>query len=276
MIVKVGIIGHTGRLGKPLVEMLQKHPFVDIVYTQSRKEGSNGNLNDAEIVFLALPRGKSYQYLPLMQGKRIIDLSSDHRMVDDWVYGLSELNKDAIKKADRIANPGCFPTSIILGLAPIASYISNVCIACTNGVSGTGLKVQQEDNFFVFREGRNHRHITEIEWALHINNILFVPQRIDTAYRGIVSIIFADYSGPKDVAALYTHFYKKMPFVRIMNEYINTKEVNKTNYCHIRPIIHSNKVIIISAIDNLYKGGSGQAVQNFNIMYNFDETTGLW
>ena len=95
--IKVGIIGHTGRLGSPLVELLNKHPFAKIVYTESRKEGIHGTLSDAELVFLALPHGESEKYISMFEGKRIIDLSIDHRDKEDWTYGLSEVNKDKIR-----------------------------------------------------------------------------------------------------------------------------------------------------------------------------------
>ncbi|MDO8741334.1 MAG: hypothetical protein Q7J54_07235 [Candidatus Woesearchaeota archaeon] len=233
--IKIGIIGHTGKLGKPLAEILSKHPYAEIVYTESRKEGITGSLSDAELVFLALPYGESGNYLPELNGKKLIDLSIDHRLDDGWAYGLSELNKDKIKAAQKVANPGCYATSIILALAPIKEKISDVHIASTSGISGAGLEVQKEDNFKIYKEGNVHPQIVEIEKALGLENSLFVPQRIDTAYKGIVSTIF----------------------------------------CDIKPCAYGNKVIIISALDNLIKGGAGQAVQNFNLMHGFDETTGL-
>jgi N-acetyl-gamma-glutamyl-phosphate reductase len=113
--VKVGIIGHTGRVGKPLLEILSKHPYAEIVYTESKSKGYKGNLRDTELVFLALPYSESKKYLPRLKGKRIIDLSIDHRNDNGWVYGLPELNKDKIKNAQRVANPGCYATSVILG-----------------------------------------------------------------------------------------------------------------------------------------------------------------
>ncbi len=270
----VGIIGHTGRLGRPLVEILKKHPFANIVYTESRQEGSQGCLNDAEIIFLALPGGEGKGYLPRLDGKRIIDLSDDHRTTDGWTYGSPELNREAIKDAQCIANPGCYATSIILGLAPVARHVSGVCVAAISGISGAGLQIQQEDNFLVYKEGRDHQHLPEIERALRLENILFVPQRIDTADRGIVSTIFADYDGPEEVETTYAEFYKGMPFVR-MTISIETQKVNKTNYCDIKVSRYGSKVLIVSALDNIGKGGSGQAVQNFNIMCGLDETIGL-
>lgn len=272
--IRVGVIGHTGRLGKPLVEILNKHPFAEITYTESRKEGSKGDLLKTDIVFLALLYDDGKEHMQKLEGKRIIDLSIDHRLDDDWVYGLPELNKEKIKDARRIANPGCYATSVILGLVPIKKKVFGVNISSTSGISGAGMEVQEEDNFLVYKEGRIHQQIPEIEKALGIENILFVPQRIDTTDRGIISTIFADYVGSRYLVELYKEFYSSMPFVRI-KEKIETKNVNGTNYCDIKISGYEERVVIISALDNLIKGGSGQAVQNFNIMYGFDERTGL-
>jgi len=271
--IKIGIIGHTGRLGKTLVEILNKHPQVEIVYTESRKEGIKGDLS-AELVFLALPYGESKEYIPKLNGKRLIDMSFDHRLDNRWVYGLPELNKDKIKNSKKIANPGCYATSIILGLAPLKGKVSEVNISSTSGISGAGREVQEKDNFLVYQEGKAHPQVKEIKSFLGLEEILFVPQRIDTAGRGIVSTIFAKYNGNENILRLYKEFYRSTPFVRI-RENIETKEINNTNFCDIKVSQFGDKIIIISALDNLIKGGSGQAVQNLNLMYGFDETTGL-
>jgi len=272
--VNVGIIGHTGRLGKPLIEILNKHPYAKIVYTESRKEGIKGNLSNVELVFLALPEGESETYLPGLKGKKIIDLSNDHRCNNDWVYGSPELNSEQIVYARQLTNPGCYATSIILGLAPLMGKISNVNIASTSGISGAGMQVQEQDNFLVYKEGRQHKHIPEIEKMLGLEGILFVPQRIDVADRGIISTIFAEHKGRENLIEMYTEFYKLKPFVRI-KDIIETREINDTNFCDIKISNYENKIIVISALDNIIKGGVGQAVQNFNLMYGFKETTGL-
>jgi len=273
--IPFGIIGHTGRLGEPLYSLLTtNHPEAKIVYTQSRGMGENGNFDDAKFMFLALPKGESKNYMEKCKGKRVIDLSEDYRGAPGWVYGLPELNMDEIRTAQRVANPGCYATSIIMALAPIATAISNVCISSTSGISGAGLKVESVDNFRVYKEGKIHQHIPEIERALGLQGILFVPQCIHTADRGIVSTIFSDYNGPKNLNEIFSEFYQDKPFIRI-KEGIETKNVNRTNYCDIKPMLQDGKILIISALDNTIKGGSGQAVQNFNIMNGFPETLGL-
>ena len=275
--VSVGIIGHTGRLGKPLIEILNKHPYSKISYTESRKEGIKGNLSNIELVFLALPEGESEGYLPRLKGKKIIDLSNDHRCSNDWVYGLPEMNKERIAYAQYLSNPGCYATSIILGLVPLKGKVSNVSITSTSGISGAGMQVQEQDNFLVYKEGRQHKHIPEIEKMLGLEEILFVPQRIDVADRGIISTIFANYTGEDNLTEMYKEFYKSKPFVRIKEskDNIETKEVNHTNFCDIKISKYGNRIIVISVLDNIVKGGAGQAVQNFNLMYGFDETAGL-
>ena len=272
--VNVGVIGHTGRLGKPLVEILGKHPHADVVYTESRKEGVKGDPSKAELVFIALPSGESEKHLPKLEGKRVVDLSTDHRISEGWAYGLSELNRDQIRNAQRVASAGCYATSINLALAPLKGIISDVQVASTSGISGAGLEVEDKDNFLIYMEGRQHKHIPEIEKILGISGMLFVPQRIDTADRGIVSTIFARCVDADDVKELFKIYYADEPFVRITDS-IETRNVNGTNFCDIKPAQYGNNLIIISALDNIVKGGSGQAIQNMNIMCGFEENTGL-
>lgn len=272
--IKVGIIGHTGRLGKPLLEILTKHPFAEVTYTESRSEGVQGNMKETEIVFLALPYGESEKYLPKLSGKRIIDLSIDHRDDNAWIYGLAEVFSEKIKTARQVANPGCYATSILLGLFPLKDKIKSVCIASISGVSGAGAGVSKDDNFLVYKEGRQHPQVKEIEKMIGLDEILFIPQRIDTAERGIISTMFVQIDNTENISELYMKAYAKHPFVRIKKE-IETKNVVGTNFCDIKILEFGKNVVIITALDNLIKGGSGQAVQNFNLMYGLGETAGL-
>lgn len=272
--IKVGIIGHTGRLGKPLLEMLTKHPFAEVIYTESRNEGVQGNLKETEVVFLTLPYSESEKYLPKLSGKRIIDLSIDHRDNSEWIYGLSEIFGDEIRKAKQVANPGCYATSILLGLFPLKDKIKSVRVASTSGVSGAGIATSKDDNFIIYKEGRQHPQLKEIEKMIGLDEILFVPQRIDTAERGIISTMFMQIDNAEDLPELYTKAYAEHPFVRIKNE-IKTKNVVGTNFCDIKIMEFGKNVVIIAALDNLIKGGSGQAIQNFNLMFEFEETAGL-
>lgn len=276
--IKVGIIGHTGRLGKPLVEILQKHPAAKIVYTESRSEGCYGMFSEAEIVFLALPYGKSVEHIArLKENQRIIDLSIDHRDDDDWVYGLPEIFGSEIKNAKKVANPGCYATSILLALYPLKGKIKSIRISAISGVSGAGITQRMEDNFLVYQEGNQHPQLKEISRIIGVSNILFVPQRIDSTERGIVSTIFVSMDKKmSNVKEAYQEAYQHCRFVRIRDEdEIETKQVVGTNFCDIKIMEFHNEALIISTLDNLQKGGAGQAVQNFNLMYGLDETLGL-
>jgi N-acetyl-gamma-glutamyl-phosphate reductase len=272
--IKVGIIGHTGRLGKPLCDILKNHSRAEIVYTESTSAGASGNLGEAEFIFLALPYGESKHYLNKLKDKKVIDLSVDHRNDSDWIYGLPEINKEKIKNARRVANPGCYATSILLGLLPLKNEIKNIRIQATSGISGAGESVKEEDNFVIYKEHNNHPQIPEIKNLLRIDSVTFIPMKIETADRGIVSTIFAEYRGTKNARDIFIDFYKKSPFVKIVDT-IETKNVVGTNCCHIKPMQTDNGIVIITALDNLLKGGAGQAVQNFNIMNGFAGDMGL-
>lgn len=272
--INIGIIGYTGRLGVPLMKILDSHPLAKVVYTKSRGEGKEGNLSEAEVVFLALPYGESEKYLPQLRQQKVIDLSIDHRCDSKWVYGLPEVFGSEIIKAQKIANPGCYATSILLGLCPLKGKIKQVNISSTSGISGAGKTAAKDDNFLVYEEGRQHPQIKEVEKILGLDNLVFIPQRIDTADRGIVSTIFLYTNAIEILSELYVDFYKDCPFVRVRTS-IETKNVIGTNYCDIKILEFNGNVVIISALDNLIKGGAGQAVQNFNLMYSFDETLGL-
>lgn len=273
--VKVCIIGHSGRLGSTLNKLLACHPNAEIVYTESRSLGAKGSPSKTEVVFLALPPGEGRKYFKRFSDKKIIDLSLDHRHNTRWTYGLPEIFGAEISNAAKIANPGCYATSILLGLLPLRGKIQQVSISSTSGISGAGMEVAKDDNFLVYKEGRKHSHMREIRHALGMDNILFVPQRIDTADRGIVSTIFVEIEGSlENLSKLYAEVYEKCPFVRIKTE-IETKNVIGTNFCDIKVLQFGHDVVIISVLDNLIKGGAGQAVQNFNLMCGFPETTGL-
>ncbi|MFH1178589.1 MAG: hypothetical protein V1711_02625 [bacterium] len=272
--VKVGVIGHTGRLGKPLCAILKNHPRAEIVYTESTSAGSSGSLDEVEFVFLALPYGESARYMDKIKGKKVIDLSVDHRSEPGWVYGLPELNQEKIKNAQYVANPGCYATSILLGLFPVRKEIKNIKIQATSGISGAGESAKEEDNFVIYKENNDHPQIPEIKSLLRIDAVTFIPMKVETADKGIVSTIFAEYNGTKNAMDIFADFYTHSPFVKIVDA-IETKNVIGTNYCHIKPMHTGDGIVIITALDNLLKGGAGQAAQNFNVMNGFEENSGL-
>jgi N-acetyl-gamma-glutamyl-phosphate reductase len=272
--------------------------------------------NLCDIVFLALPHGVSMKIAPefIRAGKKVIDLSADYRLRDlkayetwygkhssakfikDAVYGIPELYRQKIKKTKLIANPGCYPTSIILGLAPALKKklldVSTIIADSASGVSGAGrepltgsLFCEVDGGFKAYKVGK-HRHLPEIEQELNALAgkkfpISFTPHLLPVK-RGILSTIYAtlkkDISLP-ELHSLYSLFYAEEKFVRICPAgiYPNISSVCGSNYCDIGLAVdlRTKKVIIIAAIDNLIKGAAGQAVQNMNIICGFKEDTGL-
>jgi len=269
-----------------------------------------------DVVFLAVPHGEAMEVAPLFlkEGKKVIDLSADYRLRDveiyeKWykkhtspelipsaVYGLPELYRKDIIGANLIANPGCYPTGAILGLAPVLKEkcidISSIIIDSKSGMSGAGRELSIGSLFCEVNEGFKaykicaHRHIPEIDQELGLLagtdiTVSFVPHLIP-ANRGILSTIYATLQ--KDVSAsdlvdLYKKFYKDEIFVRIYDEgtYPNISSVRGSNYCDIGLALdgRTGRVVIIAAIDNLIKGAAGQAVQNMNLMCGFPEEMGL-
>lgn len=271
--------------------------------------------SDTDIVFAALPHGASGKVVKEIYGKgvKIIDLGADFRLnnqnYNEWygahpceellqsaVYGISELNKESIACAELIANPGCYPTSSILPLAPLLKEkiieSNNIIIDSKSGVTGAGRSPSQDTHFSEVNEGfkaykiGEHRHRPEIEQQLSELtgvpvNVSFTPHLIPID-RGILSTIYIKMNGnysTGDLIEILKSFYKNSKFVRIYSDgkYPNTAYVRGSNYCDIGiKADPSNKTaIIVSAIDNLVKGASGQAIQNMNIMLDLPEETGI-
>ncbi|MBI4654746.1 MAG: N-acetyl-gamma-glutamyl-phosphate reductase [Nitrospirae bacterium] len=320
--VKVTAVTSERSAGKPVFELF---PNLKGIYDSLTFEPLDIKyvIKKADLFCLCLPHKKSQEVVFTLHkaGKKVIDLSADYRLKDsivyeEWyktshlypdllkkaVYGLSELYREKIKKAEVIANPGCYPVSAILGLAPIIKShlidFNSIIIDSKSGVSGAG---RNPDLLFMFSEANEsvkayaitaHRHTPEIEQELSRLlgtkkkvKIVFTPHLVPMD-RGILSTIYVNLRSSKQLTVdssrlhkIYQKFYEKEPFVRVLKEgaYPNTKAVKGTNFCDISVFVdkRKNSLIIVSAIDNLLKGASGQAVQNMNIMYGFDETTGL-
>lgn len=281
------------------------------------------NLSSAEIaqqadfIFCAVPHKTAMDVVPtfLDAGKKVVDLSADFRLRDvnvyeQWyqphssahllekaVYGLPELYRDTIRSAELVANPGCYPTSITLALAPLLKNnliaSDSIIIDSKSGTSGAGrsanigtLFCEVTDGFRAYKVGGVHRHVPEIEQNLSDIagsplNVSFTPHLLPIS-RGILSTIYANLKSAADmegIHALYKQMYADEPFVRVLDPGIQpaTQYVRGSNYCDIGLAIDSrtNRVIITSAIDNIVKGASGQAIQNMNLMCGFAEDTGL-
>ncbi len=333
--IRVGIFGATGYTGIELVKILARHPQAQIAFATSDsyvgKKLSDAfschydipliahdaaPLSEIDVAFLALPHGASADFAKraLNAGARVIDLSADFRLHDaaaykKWygldhhapellpqaVYGLPELHRAQIKVAKLIANPGCYPTSVILGLAPIlraGASDDTIIVDSKSGVSGAGRKatlsnsfVEVNENLSPYNIGRTHRHLSEMEQELQAINaraaLIFSPHLLPVN-RGILSTMYVRLNNgwdEKRLRDLYAETYRAEPFVRILpsGQIATLAHSNYTNYCtiSIHHVAQVNQAIICASIDNLIKGASGQAVQNMNLMFGIAETTGL-
>ncbi len=263
-------------------------------------------ISHLDVVFLALPHTVSLEIVKQIEGDvKIIDLSADFRLKDisvyeKWykvehkakelvnsaVYGLPELNYNKIKTAKIVANPGCYATSVILAVAPVAEYALDVVADAKSGVSGAGRGLKEGLQFCEVNENfkaysiEGHRHIPEIEQELSKFNkniqVMFIPHLLPIQ-RGILSTVYISVEKEMDFKAVYKDFYKDAPFVRVVDKPPTLNNVKGTNFCDI--YVHFDervkKLVVISVIDNLIKGASGQAVQNMNIMFNLNQKEGL-
>ncbi len=313
--VKLTVATSRQYAGKPIADVF---PNLRNVTDLVCEDPSASQLFDkADLFFAAVPHKTAMDLVPnlIAAGKKVIDLSADFRLNDvavyeDWyqphssaqfleqaVYGLPEIHRAEIKNCSLVANPGCYPTSIILGLAPLLnnSLIDTTTIIADSksGTSGAGraastatLFCEVHDGFKPYKVGRNHRHTPEIEQELsllaqHDIKVSFTPHLLPIS-RGILSTVYA--SLQKDVTedmiyAMYKKYYAIEPFVRLLppDQFPATQQVRGSNFCDISIKVDktTNRIIVMSAIDNIVKGAAGQAVQNMNIIEGFEETTGL-
>ncbi len=267
----------------------------------------------AECVFSCLPHGASADVIPelLRGGARVVDFSADYRLgsasvYEKWYghkhpdperlgvvpYGLPELYRDAIRSADLVANPGCYPTSVILPLSPLLKagliVAEDIIVDSKSGVSGAGRSLKLTTHFpecnesvSAYSVGR-HRHVPEIDHILskfggQETSVIFTPHLIPMD-RGILSTTYSRPMGEVSEEAILDclrDFYKDEPFVKVVDRLPATKDTLGTNYCHLTARIVRGRVVTISCIDNLVKGAAGAAVQNFNLMFGYSETTAL-
>lgn len=297
--------------GKPFSSIHAAYAGIMDIQLITLAEAEN---KEVDVVFLALPHGVSMNAAPLFLNKNqvVIDLSGDFRLkelavyekwyqkhehpelLEEAVYGLPELNREKIKTANLIANPGCYPTSAILALAPIIQSgefeEGSIIIDSKSGTTGAGIKPsktthypQLYDNFFAYKID-GHRHQPEIHGILEnlskkSFHVRFTPHLLPID-RGILTSAYVqpnnDMSTEK-LAKLYAAFYQDEPFVRLPDLPPAVKNVRGSNYIDILPImdIDNDLIVVFSVIDNLVKGASGQAIQNMNIRFGFPETKGL-
>ena len=311
---RVAIAGASGYAGMELVRILERHPHAKITGAFSSTTFSLDALGETEVVFLATPNEVSAEIAPaiLDRGIKVIDLSGAFRLGEpslypSWygfahtrpellgeaVYGLPEWCNGELKKARLVANPGCYPTSIILALRPLTYMLDRaqpVIVDAKSGVSGAGKKADVAysfselfGNFKAYGVG-THRHEPEIRQGLHLGErttLVFVPHLLPTV-RGIYSTMHVGFTTPvtaEELSALYAETYANAPFVRVLpaGKVPELKDVVNTPYCEIGFTLLNGgrRAVIVSVIDNLLKGAASQAVQNFNRMYGYAETEGL-
>jgi N-acetyl-gamma-glutamyl-phosphate reductase len=314
--IAAGIIGGAGYTAGELIRILINHPNVriDFVHSSSHADtavcavhsGLVGEcdlhftgqlpLTGIDVLFLCSAHGESRKFLdenPLSTHVKIIDLSTDFRQKESgnpFVYGLPELNRAAIEKADKIANPGCFATAIQLALLPLASenlLHAEIHANAITGSTGAGVKPSttshfswRNNNISVYN-AFEHQHLAEIVQSLFqlqnnfAGGLNFIPVRGNFT-RGIFATTYTDCPLTiEEAGTLYKNFYQNAPFTFVCDQNPDLKQVVNTNKALIFLEKHGNKLLIVSVIDNLLKGASGQAVQNMNLMFGFNEKTGL-
>jgi len=321
-IVRAGIIGGAGYTGGEMLRILLNHPNVEIAFVHSTSNANNhvydvhtdlfGDTDlkfaaelsyNIDVLFLCVGHGDAKKFLdtnPIPDHIKIIDLSQDFRLksevgsrkaeVRDFIYGLPELNREAIKQAHNIANPGCFATCLQLGLLPLAEknlLKAEVHITATTGSTGAGQSLSptthftwRNDNLSVYK-AFEHQHLNEVGQSLKqlqagfAEAINFIPYRGDFT-RGIIASIYTDCDlTDAEALKLYQQYYANHSFTHVTSHNIDLKQVVNTNKCFLQVKKHGNKLLIISILDNLLKGASGQAVQNMNLMFGLEEAAGL-
>lgn len=321
-LLKVGIIGGAGYTGGEAIRLLINHPNVELTYIHSNSNGGNfvydvhadllgdtdltfvdtpiADLPSVDVMFLCVGHGDARKFLEantIDPQTRIIDLSQDFRIEPNteiagrqFTYGLPEQNRDAIRKAMNIANPGCFATCLQLSLLPLAAagrLTDDVQISATTGSTGAGQKPTatshfswRANNMSVYK-AFEHQHLNEVRQMIRSfepafsGEVNFIPYRGDFA-RGIIASVYTRFDGTiEEARQIYTDFYADAPFTHVSPATINLKQVVNTNKCVMSVEKHGDKLLIVAAIDNLLKGASGQAVQNMNLMFGLPETAGL-
>lgn len=316
MKIKAGIIGGAGFTGGETIRLLLNHPQVELTFVHSRSNAgkplhevhsdllgettlvfSDSFRQKVDVIYLCLGHGESKKFLAensFDDTIRIIDLSQDFRLGESvgersFVYGLPELYRDEIRQAKNIANPGCFATTLTLGLLPLAKegVLKEVYSTGITGSTGAGQKLQ-DTTHFTWRANNisayktlSHQHLREINLHLRTHQpsfngpVNFVPWRGDFT-RGIFvsSIIECDLS-LDEVKKIYRDYYADHAFTHVSESAVNLKQVVNNNKCLIGLEKQDNKLVVHSALDNLLKGAAGQAVQNMNLMFGLDEREGL-
>ena len=296
--VELKVLNSKSYAGKKIVDLYPDFEDPELKFTNFTDVEINGAKID--LMFLAVPHTKAMKLVPWLNTK-VIDLSADYRFKEHEkfesvysvqhedkktkaIYGLPELFKDKIKKAKAVANPGCYATACILATYPIQKLAKFIVYDCKSGWSGAGKKSAYAEDPSIIKDNLHaykltkHRHKYEIEQFIK-TKISFTPHVIDT-FQGMMCtahILLKKQQDPEQIKHQFKVFYHGHPFVKIVDKIPEIKDVQKTNQCHIGgfEIDENNQLVIVSVIDNLLKGASGQAVQNMNLMLGFREDEGL-
>jgi N-acetyl-gamma-glutamyl-phosphate reductase len=317
--VPVGVLGASGYAGRELCGLIARHPGLSLAFASANEQrgqramiagsqvtyvaAEDAPLKDAEIVFTALPHGMSAKWVGNARstGARVVDLSSDFRPgagedAANAPYGLTELMREKIPGADIVANPGCYPTAILLGIAPLlkAGLVvpeSTINISAASGVTGAGYSARPDllfaevaEDFRAYSVGNEHRHLAEMlavtrELGGRDNDILFTPHLLPVA-RGILATITVSIMDHlEDPTSLWRDFYSGEPFIEVADQPPSLRDVVRRNVVRMSVTraakVRQPTLIIISAIDNLVKGAAGQALQNANVLLGLSEQAGL-
>ena len=314
--IRAGIIGGAGYTAGELIRLLVNHPEAEIVFVNSSSNAGNRitdvhgglygecdlvftdelPLDKIDVLFFCTAHGDTRKFMEshnIPESLKIIDLSMDYRIASsehNFLYGLPELNRRAICKASRVANPGCFATCIELGLLPLAKHLmlnSDISVNAITGSTGAGVKPSSTSHFswrnnnMSIYKAFDHQHIPEIKQSLtqlqtSFNaEIDFIPYRGDFPRGIFATLVVKTKVDLHEITRIYEEYYERDSFVHIVDKNIDLKQVVNTNKCLIDLEKHGDKLLIISCIDNLLKGASGQAVHNMNLMFNLEETVGL-
>jgi len=318
--IPIGVLGASGYAGRELCLLAERHPGMDLVFAtaygqrgQSVRVGGrdmtflateDARLEDAELVFSALPHGTSGEWVMRAQsaGSMVVDLSADFRsgngdpsQTSSIPYGLTELMRDRVRTARVVANPGCYPTAILLALAPLITGGliepgSAVTIAAASGVTGAGhsprpdlLFAEVSEDFRAYAVNNDHRHLAEMNAVVKDlggdADLIFTPHLLPVA-RGILATIVVRLRQPlNDPLSVWSSAYAAEPFIEVASATPSIRDVVRRNVVRISATVAANvrqpTLIVTAAIDNLMKGAAGQAVQNANVMLGLDETMGL-
>jgi len=307
---EIAFVTANEQAGKPISEVHRSlHGLTDLKLCKVPEDLEN--LRDLDCAFLALPHGQAMEIAPCLPSSvKVIDLSGDFRLRDksefehhygrehtamdtqaEFIYGLTETNRDAIRKARLISNPGCFATATLLGLAPLVAgdlIEGRVVVDAKTGSSGSGAKAaanthhpQRMNSFYAYKPF-THQHVPEVEQALRASGnwnseLVFMTHSLPVA-RGIFASIYVETKqemNDEEVRSVFSDFYNGSFFIRIVKGSPDINWVKTTNFCDLGFATRGRQLVVFSALDNLVKGAAGQAVQNMNLMFGLDEKTGL-